>query len=343
MRFNVLARRLWFGINSFALNRGIRCIFRCSVQKVDKVVIVVDWSLGLGDLLMLSRVVHSFKLQNRHISVRWYSCNGFRFDLTSLGIEFEHQDSLDELGADQVILVPTWLSKNVSFLFSRAPVFGFILGRKSLSNFKIESVTYDERQDHFCERLCRLLASLSKASFVKFDGTVHEGRLIPNSHLLRTERTVVLNWDDSWPSRSLPKALKTRLVQRFIDSGYSVYLIGLGTDLIHDVVNGRVVDFRGERSLSELVEIMDRSSLYVGIDSGLTHLAEATGIPVLAVFGCVNHTQRLCNRNSVGISNAGNCRLHPCYVGLTEPKCGNLVRFQCMDVKLNQIDQTLGD
>src|SRR3989338_1887497 len=41
-------------------------------------------------------------------------------------------------------------------------------------------------------------------------------------------------------------------------------------------------------SLIELASILEKCSLYIGNDSGITHLASAVGIPVIAIFGPTN-------------------------------------------------------
>lgn len=41
-------------------------------------------------------------------------------------------------------------------------------------------------------------------------------------------------------------------------------------------------------SLIELASVLERCSLYIGNDSGITHLASAVGIPVIAIFGPTN-------------------------------------------------------
>lgn len=41
----------------------------------------------------------------------------------------------------------------------------------------------------------------------------------------------------------------------------------------------------GQRSLAEITELISKASLFVGPDTGITHLAAATGVPTFALFG----------------------------------------------------------
>jgi len=48
------------------------------------------------------------------------------------------------------------------------------------------------------------------------------------------------------------------------------------------------INIAGKVSLSELTKIISQSQLFIGPDTGITHLAAATGIPVIALFGPTN-------------------------------------------------------
>ena len=48
------------------------------------------------------------------------------------------------------------------------------------------------------------------------------------------------------------------------------------------------INLAGKTSLAELTEIIQNAQLFIGVDTGATHLAAATGIPVIALFGATN-------------------------------------------------------
>jgi N-acetylglucosaminyldiphosphoundecaprenol N-acetyl-beta-D-mannosaminyltransferase len=48
-------------------------------------------------------------------------------------------------------------------------------------------------------------------------------------------------------------------------------------------------DLSGETTLPELASVIAQADLYIGADSGVMHIAAATGTPVVAVFGPSNH------------------------------------------------------
>jgi heptosyltransferase-3 len=49
---------------------------------------------------------------------------------------------------------------------------------------------------------------------------------------------------------------------------------------------GRVIDATGRTTLRETAALIDRLRLYVGVDTGPTHLAGALGVPIVAVYHC---------------------------------------------------------
>ena len=48
------------------------------------------------------------------------------------------------------------------------------------------------------------------------------------------------------------------------------------------------ITLAGKVSFAELAEIIKHACLFVGLDTGVTHLASATGVPVVALFGPTN-------------------------------------------------------
>ena len=48
------------------------------------------------------------------------------------------------------------------------------------------------------------------------------------------------------------------------------------------------INLAGKTSLAELTEIIQNAQFFIGVDTGATHLAAATGVPVIALFGATN-------------------------------------------------------
>jgi heptosyltransferase II len=73
----------------------------------------------------------------------------------------------------------------------------------------------------------------------------------------------------------------------------TVVLVGSETDrdaisTTKDFARAPVIDLCGQLSLPQLAALASRADLYIGNDSGTTHLASAVGTPVVAIFGPTN-------------------------------------------------------
>lgn len=89
-----------------------------------------------------------------------------------------------------------------------------------------------------------------------------------------------------------PVAHFVALGRRIQDSGAAVVLVGSAEDReTADLVErgltaaGRAVNLAGALSLDQVAALAGRAAVYVGNDSGPTHLAEAAGARVVALFG----------------------------------------------------------
>ncbi len=60
------------------------------------------------------------------------------------------------------------------------------------------------------------------------------------------------------------------------------------SDFLASLPEGRVIDLMGRVSLTEAAAVMARVDIYVGNDSGLMHLAAASGTPTIGLFGPSN-------------------------------------------------------
>jgi len=87
-----------------------------------------------------------------------------------------------------------------------------------------------------------------------------------------------------WISRQWSRASWISLIQYYQDT-YQVQVLVLGKDEIPLPVG---VDLIGKTTLREAVVILSQSRLFVGVDSGLVHLAVALVTPTVGLFGPLN-------------------------------------------------------
>lgn len=118
------------------------------------------------------------------------------------------------------------------------------------------------------------------------------------------------------------KAMKPSLLESLIEhlletDGLGVVLIGggkearLANDLTKAINSDRVVNTAGAISLGDLPALIERLSVFVGVDSGVTYIADALGIPLVYLPGPANpKDQRPINARCICLEKALPCA--PC-------------------------------
>jgi N-acetylglucosaminyldiphosphoundecaprenol N-acetyl-beta-D-mannosaminyltransferase len=96
---------------------------------------------------------------------------------------------------------------------------------------------------------------------------------------------------------SLARRWDTGLFAEIADALYKefdaeIVLVGTPNDSAHEVesqMKYQPINLMGKTTLTQLADILRSADLYIGTDSGVTHLAAAVRAPVLAIFGPSNH------------------------------------------------------
>ncbi len=73
--------------------------------------------------------------------------------------------------------------------------------------------------------------------------------------------------------------------------GAEVVLVGRpedNVDSVENLLNQKPINLAGKTTLPQLADIIARADLFIGTDSGVMHIAAATGTPVLSIFGPSN-------------------------------------------------------
>jgi len=136
-------------------------------------------------------------------------------------------------------------------------------------------------------------------------------------------RYVVVNFHTYQEVRGFSDDVIGKIVARIAESPFKPVFVGDRRlqERISRVANGiDSINFAGQTDLEQLIDIMQGSSGFLGIDSGPMHLAFAFRKPVLALFKCVDPR----NRAPVFY---GNGDLFSSYT-----PCYGAKRFPCFDI-----------
>ena len=107
---------------------------------------------------------------------------------------------------------------------------------------------------------------------------------------------VVLHAPSMWPYKQWPIAHFEALVKALLAQGRQVVLTGSAAARDQECIAplralggpAQLLDVSGQLDFTQLVTLFSSSALYIGPDTSVSHLAAATGVPVIAIFGPTN-------------------------------------------------------
>ena len=107
---------------------------------------------------------------------------------------------------------------------------------------------------------------------------------------------VVLHAPSMWPYKQWPLTHFRELAAALLSRGHQLVLTGSGgardqecVAVLRDLAQPpQLLDGSGRLDFNQLAALLGRAALYVGPDTSVSHLAAATGVPVLALFGPTN-------------------------------------------------------
>ena len=102
---------------------------------------------------------------------------------------------------------------------------------------------------------------------------------------------VTVNSEGSWASRTYDVTKWKQFILFLKDRGNRIVEIGSDPGKYLGIGD----NYYGKLSLSETVELMLESDMYVGMDGGLMHFAQSIGLPMFIIFGCTCPNYRIHN------------------------------------------------
>lgn len=154
----------------------------------------------------------------------------------------------------------------------------------------------DRGNRHVVEEKIELLAPWPAPSPERVAPRVRppEGRDLPEAVAAQLrEGFVVVHAPSMWPYKQWPVAHFEQLVRGLLAQGHQVVLTGSASERDREciaplqAIEG-VLDVSGRLDFNQLVTLLQRAALYIGPDTSVSHLAAASGVHVIAIFGPTN-------------------------------------------------------
>jgi len=107
---------------------------------------------------------------------------------------------------------------------------------------------------------------------------------------------VVVHAPSMWPYKQWPIAHFEALLNGLLAQGRQVLLTGSAGERDRECIAPlrllasppQLLDLSGQLDFNQLVTLLQGAALYIGPDTSVSHLAAATGVPVIAIFGPTN-------------------------------------------------------
>lgn len=118
---------------------------------------------------------------------------------------------------------------------------------------------------------------------------------------LGQDKVAIIHCAVGWPSRTFQRQKWNDVAKRLVTMGYKTLIIGRGGDYRVDLYSG-VLNLVDHLTIHEIRELMRRSNVFIGMDSGMMHIAMTTNIPCVSVFTIANPDYRVVERQSKTIA-----------------------------------------
>jgi len=120
---------------------------------------------------------------------------------------------------------------------------------------------------------------------------------LPSQELLPGIARIAIHLGAAMPSKRWPEESFSALIHELHAATQADILILGGEhdqDFAHEVVDGLkcpVVNLTGKLDLKQMAALVQHCKVFIGCDSGPTHIAAAIGVPVLCLFSAANETE----------------------------------------------------
>lgn len=150
----------------------------------------------------------------------------------------------------------------------------------------------EKHETEYTMDLLRLIGVNGKVSFpdIKIEEKENVKKFLHENNIHYYKPVVLIHPGTSNPDKMWGKDNFSSLIRKIKDSlGSDVILLGDVSErqLANDIIalsGNKALNSAGEFNLDELIFLISKSSVFIGNDAGPMHIAEAIGIPLVAIF-----------------------------------------------------------
>jgi ADP-heptose:LPS heptosyltransferase len=305
-------------------------------------VILLRKPLGLGDLVMLSPFVKLIEEKFDKVFVISEYDNFFKYKK----IEFIKPDEItNNLIKNSLVISPILVFSHLKYIFRAKYFIGYFGSNKLVSNFTKINYKYNPKTEHYLEKTFPILDILN----IKYDKNNFEYPNIKSKKYdLNIGKYLVIAPYSNWKERQYSKENYIKLITFLLKNfKYKIVLIGSSNPneiKFNENIASKfedIINLTGKTSILEMSYIIKNTELFIGNDSGPSHVAYIIAKKVLVFFGSVYYENRLplnkkLKNKIIALDNRNSCKYFPCYDGYNKPLCKNKDKYSCLDIKVDK-------
>lgn len=258
----------------------------------------------------------------------WFS-RGKRFDpLEYFRVVFQLRASKFDLGYDFRGDI-----RNILLMFLGGVKFRVGYGIAGGSGLLHQTGDYDERRHQIDLNLKLLTGDIPekkyKPKLYLNPNEMNEAKqVLARAGICPGDTVVAIHPEAGYPSKEWDEKNVRRLIELFIAGKDKVAVLGLSKrakKMTESFDSGQVINWVGQLNLRQTIGVLLSCRVFIGNDSGLSHLAQAVGIPTVVVASGTNEYERWAVRDEPSRVLAHRVSCAPCHL----QRC-NVAGHPCM-------------
>ena len=310
------------------------------LESVSDILILFQKPLGIGDLIMLSPLVllleETFKKHNIYIVTEYEK---FIFFKKTVWI---HPKALNKAVTKEnsIVISPMLTFSHLKYILKSKYFIGYFFSNKLVSNFMKNDYIYSLKNEHYLKKIYPILDAFNiryNKDHFSYPKIISIDKVSDSNHIVIAP---YVNWDE----RQFPQSKFVLLINFLLEvSSCKIILIGSDSPVEVEfnkqievmISSPRIDNQTGLTTLLGMNSLINNAKLFIGNDSGPSHIAYLTARKSLILFGSVRFEDRVplsskLTKNISCIDNRASCDYFPCYDGLSKPNCINKNKYSCV-------------
>ena len=298
-----------------------------------KPIVVLLKPLGIGDLIMLSPLFSLLKTRYPEITVVSDYDNFSEFD----DLDWYSVDEFVRSQEDGFYLFPMHCFSNLKLMRKKKlPFVGYFL----TNNFNRNKPVFNGAHDHYFLKAIESLRYLG----LNVDGDFDYPKIKTTPYNI-PENYICISPYSNWDTRTTPIQNFISFLEKIGVSGKEMLIVGGPNSdekeynsKICKIMNSKgfnVTDLTGKTTFKELSYIIKNAYIFMGNDSGPSHIASVMCQRSVIFDGCVPASLRIPLNETLQekityFDGAFRCPSYPCYDGFNKPLCIDAQKYNCM-------------